>query len=126
MRSLVKSFRDLPKYDVVFTCLSEVDKDESGMRVTQPQLVGKFAAHLPALLDEVFYLHTATNAETGEKTRTLVTEGSDRMVAKDRSGALEKFEPADLSAVFKKIRSVKDATVKQPSAEAQKKGDKNV
>lgn len=107
MRALVKSFRDLPDYNVVFTCLSEVEKDESGLRVTQPQLVGKFAAQLPALLDEVFYLHVTQNSETGEKTRHLVTEGTERLSAKDRSGSLQKLEVADLSVIFKKIAGQK-------------------
>lgn len=105
-RSLVKSFRDLPGLNVVFTALSEVDKDESGMRVIQPTMIGKFANQLPALMDGVYYVHVEKNEETGESRRVLVTQKSDRVVAKDRSGALDKVEPADLSVIAKKIRAI--------------------
>lgn len=105
-RSIVKSFRDLPGYNVVMTALSEVDKDESGIRVIQPVMIGKFANQLPALMDEVFYLHVEKDEETGETRRVLVTQKSDRLVAKDRSGSLSKTEPADLSVIYKKIRGI--------------------
>lgn len=104
-RSLVKSFRDLPAFNVVFTALSEVDKDETGVRVIQPTMIGKFANQLPALMDEVFYLHVEKNEETGDTKRVLVTQKNDRLIAKDRSGVLSKIEDANLSLITKKIRA---------------------
>jgi len=103
MRSLIKSFRDLPFYSVVFTALSTIDKDENAMRYTNVNVVGKIADKLPAYFDEVFYLHV--DKETGN--RILVTEKSDKLVAKDRSGKLDKTEPADLSLIAAKIKNNK-------------------
>lgn len=117
-RSLVKTFRDLPGYNVIFTALSEVDKDESGMRVIQPTMIGKFANQLPALMDEVFYLHVEKNEETGDTRRVLVTQKSDRLIAKDRSGVLDKIEIADISVIAKKIRAL--SADKQPKKEEKK------
>lgn len=102
MKSLIKAFRDLPHYSVVFTCLSEVDKDENGQRYIGPQLIGKLSGQIAAYFDEFFLLHV--NKETGA--RVLVTCKTDNVIAKDRSGSLEKTEPADLGLIFEKIRKV--------------------
>lgn len=102
-RALVKSFRDLPGYNVVFTALSEIDKDENGQRYNAVQMVGKIAAQLPAFFDEVFYLHILKDENENLK-RVLVTGKTDRVVAKDRSGSLEKVEEANLSKIANKIR----------------------
>lgn len=98
MRSLVKSFRDMPFYNVVFTALSTVDKDENGTRFTNIDLIGSFANKLPGFLDEVFYLHVDKDGN-----RSLLTQRTDRVVSKDRSGRLDKFEPADLNLISEKI-----------------------
>jgi len=105
MRSLVKSFRDLPGYNVVFTALSVVDKDENNQRFIGPSVVGSFADKLPAFFDEVFYLYVEKNNETGEASRKLITEKTDKLMVKDRSGSLAAVEPADLSVIAKKIKS---------------------
>lgn len=99
MRSIVKTFRDLPFYNVVITALSMVDKDENNQRYTGINIVGKLSDSLPAFFDEVFYLHV--DKETSE--RVLVTEKSDKLVCKDRSGKLDKFEKPDLSQIASKI-----------------------
>lgn len=117
MRSLVKSFRDLPGYNVVFTALSEVEKDENAQRYTTISLVGKFAAQLPAFFDEVFYLHVQKN-EDGSQSRVLVTDKTDKLTVKDRSGALEKFESPDLSIIANKIRKPKTEPKKEEKKNA--------
>lgn len=99
LRSLVKSFRDLPHYNVIFTALSVIDKDESGMRFTTIDLVGNFASKLPGFFDEVFFMSVDKDGK-----RFLVTESTDRAVAKDRSGRLDKLEVPDLSVISSKIR----------------------
>jgi len=103
MKSLVKTFRDLPYYNVVFTALSQTDKDENGQRFTGVNIVGKLANDLPAYFDEVFYLHA--DRETGK--RVLVTEKTDKLAAKDRSGKLVKLEEPNLAAIAAKIKGVK-------------------
>jgi phage nucleotide-binding protein len=107
MRSLVKLFRDLPNYSVVFTALSEIEKDDNGMRYQTIQMVGKIAQSLPAFFDEVFFMHV--QKEDGKPdSRVLVTGKSDKLVAKDRSGALDQIEPADLSVIVSKIRKTNE------------------
>lgn len=113
MRSLVKSFRDLTEYNVVFTALSEIDKDENNQRFTGISLVGSFSTKISAFFDEVFYLHVHKDAETGVSTRQLITEKSDKLVAKDRSGALDPVEVADLDVIAKKINAEIKPTTKE-------------
>ncbi len=102
-RALVKSFRDLPTYNVVFTALSDIDKDENGQRFNQIQMVGKISNQLPAFFDLVMFLQIVKN-ENGEDKRILVTSRSEKIIAKDRSSSLNKFEEPNLSLIAKKIR----------------------
>lgn len=102
MRSLVKTFRDLPYYNVVFTALSETDKDENGQRFIGISLVGSFSTKIAAFFDEVLYLHADRDAD-GNTKRILVTEKSDKLMAKDRSGKLNKFEEPNLALIASKI-----------------------
>jgi phage nucleotide-binding protein len=99
MRSLIKSFRDLPNYSVIFTALAEKDKDEDNRVFLNIAMVGSVAKTLPSFLDEVFYLMV-----DAEGNRSLITSATDRLVCKDRSGKLNKIEPADLGAIFNKIK----------------------
>lgn len=103
MRSLVKSFRDLPYYNVVMIALPSVEKDESGMRFLTVDLVGSFSSKLPALFDEVFYMHVNKEGE-----RFLLTEKSDKVVCKDRSGKLHRLEKPDLKHIADKINGKKE------------------
>lgn len=107
MRSLIKSFRDLPGYNVVFSCLSTVDKDENGQRYIGVSIVGSMADKIAAFFDEVFYLNALKNSETGKIERQLITEKSEKLVAKDRSGMLDRIEPANLALIANKIRGKK-------------------
>jgi phage nucleotide-binding protein len=102
-RALIKGFRDLPNFNVVMTALDEVDKDEGGQRFTNIQMVGKISNQIPAMFDEVFYLHVQKEEDGNEK-RVLVTSNSDKLRCKDRSGKLEKIEDANLGLIINKIR----------------------
>jgi hypothetical protein len=104
MRSLIKSFRDIPYYNVVMTALDNTDKDENNVRITGVSMVGAMADKVPAYFDEVFYLATIADQETGEIHRKLVTGRSDKLVAKDRSGKLDKLEAPSLAVIASKIR----------------------
>ena len=59
---------------------------------------------IPYLFDEVFHLFSATDKESGELERWLQTSGDQRADAKDRSGKLEQYEPANLAEIVAKIR----------------------
>jgi hypothetical protein len=102
MRSMIKAFRDLRGYNVVFTALSQQDKDESGRRFSGVMLQGKIAEQLPGYFDEVFHYTFLEDAE-GVQQRVLVTRATDRVPAKDRSGKLDQFEKPNLAAIAAKI-----------------------
>ena len=102
MRAIIKNFRDLPKYHVVMTALVDVDKDENNKRYTVPDVAGGLKRELQAFFDEVFYLHVDENGN-----RNFVTYATPGMNCKDRSGKLDKMEPANLESILKKIKGEK-------------------
>lgn len=104
MRSLIKSFRDLPHYNVVFTALSEREKDETGRYYLGISMPGKISQAVPAFFDEVLYLHTAKD-EQGNVDRVLVSKKTDNNVCKDRSSKLLPVEKPDLSIIAGKIQN---------------------
>jgi phage nucleotide-binding protein len=114
MRPLIKKFRDLQTYSVVFTCLNKVEDDEEKSRHTGLLLSGLLQYEAPAYFDEVFYL-----AILKDSSRLLVCQPTDKVLAKDRSGKLSKTEPADLGKVFSKILADDVAEAQKPNGEPQ-------
>lgn len=106
MRAIVKAFRDLSYYNVVFTALPSVEKDENGRRFFQVDVVGSIAQELPAMFDEVLFLQVAEDADK-KPVRQLVTGKTGMITAKDRSGKLALIEPANLDEISKKIKGGK-------------------
>lgn len=104
--ALARAFRDLP-LGVYFSAKSERTKDDATGRVSYSISAPgqKLAAALPYLFDEVFFLFSSTDKESGDVERWLQTVGDQRATAKDRSGKLDQYEPADLSNVVAKIRA---------------------
>lgn len=103
MTWLIKSFRDMKPYNVIFTCLDEVEKNENNVRFIGPAMPGKaIKERLPSYFDEVFYLDIF-HPEEGDPKRLLVTQPYNQMPAKDRSGMLKTFELPDLGAIKTKI-----------------------
>lgn len=107
MRALIKSFRDLPGYNVVFTALTTTEKDENARRYQAVDLQGKISSQLPGYFDEVFYFHVYEDSETGETKRGLITQPNEKVVAKDRSGKLALMEEPHLGKISDKIRGSK-------------------
>lgn len=108
MRYMIKLFRDLPDYNVIFTCLPKIDKDDNGKRYLGPDLNGKIADKVTALFDEVFYLYATQEVNTvgeysGKMKRKILTGKTDFINCKDRSGALELYEEDDLGVIVEKI-----------------------
>ena len=103
--ALARAFRDLP-LGVYFSAKSERTKDDATGRISASLSMpgAKLGAALPYLFDEVFYLFSATDKESGELERWLQTSGDQRADAKDRSGKLEQYEPANLAEIVAKIR----------------------
>jgi hypothetical protein len=109
MRSLCKTFRDMPHYNVVFSALVKKVTDSDNLAKSAVDITGSFALQLPALFDEVFYLGVTEEVdENGRNKRVILTQKTDRIeFPKDRSGTLDRYEFADLGAVINKIRSGK-------------------
>lgn len=105
MRNFIKFVRDIPEYNCVFTCLSTIEKDENGKRINSIDVQGKIGDALPGYMDEVFFYHVGE--VDGVKIRKLVTQPSDKIIAKDRSGKLDAFEDPDLTKIAAKIHGVK-------------------
>ena len=98
-KAIIKSFRDLPQYNVIMTALDKTDKDENGIRYQAIDVQGSIGERLPSYFDEVFYLYV-----DAEGKRSLITSQTDKLRVKDRSGMLNKIEEANLTSVIKKIK----------------------
>ena len=103
MGDLLRAFRDLPR-NVYMSAKMERTKDElSGAMLYSPSLPGqKLGQSIAYLFDEVFALRVEKDAE-GNPSRWLQTGADLQYSAKDRSGALNLLEPADLGAIAMKI-----------------------
>lgn len=106
MTDILRAFRDLPGRNVYFACKQERTKDEqSGAMLYFPSMPGNMLKQgVGYFFDEVFALRVEKDAE-GNPTRWLQTNRDYNYEAKDRSGSLEMFEPADLSAIATKIKA---------------------
>jgi len=103
MTTLIKGFRDATAFNVVFTCLPLVDKDENNRRFVGPNVTGNSLRQLlTSFFDEVFYF-TNIQADDGMEFRTFITGHYERFPGKDRSGKLALFEPPNLLHIHRKI-----------------------
>jgi hypothetical protein len=103
MTVLVKAFRDLHPYNVVFTCLPTWDKDDNNKRFLAPNVAGRGLKELlPSFFDEVFYMINV-QGEDGAMYRSFQTFRTAQIPAKDRSGALEAYELPNLGTIRAKI-----------------------
>lgn len=104
MTKLVRTFRDMPGKHIYMAAKQNRIQDE----LSNALLYGlstpgkKLANDLPYLFDECFALRAEKDAE-GNIQRWLQTQRDAQYDAKDRSGKLDMFEPADLGAIIKKI-----------------------
>lgn len=120
MRKIIKEFRDLPYYNVVFTALSDYDKDQDKYVVQVP---GSLKGQIQAYFDECYYYHGVPQ-EDGSKQRMLITNKVGKADGKNRLGGLELMEEPDLGKIFTKItgshkqaysNGTKDINENQPS-----------
>lgn len=104
MATLIRAFRDLPGRNVYFSCKQERQKDEaSGANLYYPSMPGqKLGQGLAYYFDEVFALRVEKDAD-GNPYRALQTSRDFNYEAKDRSGALDMFEPPSLAGIAAKI-----------------------
>ena len=103
MITTVKGFRDLTAYNVVFTCLETIDKDQDNRRYVAPAVAGnKLKERLPSFFDEVFYLKIEKD-DAGTDHRVFYTQPINEYPAKDRSGRLAPIEIPNLLTIKNKI-----------------------
>jgi len=107
MVKIMRAFRDLT-CGVYFSAKLASTKDETTGKVSHS--IGmpgaKLGEALPYLFDEVFRLVVIDEDDgAGGKvaSRYLLTATDGKSVAKDRSGKLDAYEPADLGAIIAKI-----------------------
>lgn len=99
---LIKVFRDLTKYSVIFSCLCDFEKVGMEM-VEQYNIPGNMInKDLKSLFDLVLHMKSYTD-EAGENKRVFLTNQSMSRLAKDRSGKLEEVEDARLDLVIRKV-----------------------
>lgn len=102
MTLLIKAFRDMSDYNVVFTCLESVDIDENKRRFLAPAISGsQLKERLTSYFDEVFHM-TETASEDGFVWRVFHTAHPVGL-AKDRSGRLSPVESPNLLHIKNKI-----------------------
>jgi hypothetical protein len=105
MTKIVKSFRDLSQYSIIFTCISEKAKD--GVEVYDDFCIPGSAVknNLKSWLDIVLHIKAFKNEE-GASERVFLTSTAESRLAKDRSGVLEEVENANIAYIINKIRGV--------------------
>jgi hypothetical protein len=103
--ALIRDFRDMPQKHVYFSAKQEKVKDEAtGAFLYGPMMPGtKLPQQVPYFFDEVLQLFVYTDPTTKEEIRALRTKKDFQYEAKDRSGTLDIWEPANLEHVFNKI-----------------------
>jgi hypothetical protein len=102
MFRVIRRFRDL-RCNVYMSCKQEKVADETGRLLRGPSLPGRqLTTGIAYLFDEVFALRVDTG-EDGQPVRWLQCHGDGIHEAKDRSGALETSEWADLAVIANKI-----------------------
>jgi hypothetical protein len=105
--ALFRAFRDLAGPNVYMTVQQEWDKEEdTGLNRFRPSMPGRILTQrMPYFFDELFQLQAGKDA-AGRDYHALRTRPDNQYDAKDRSGVLAEWEPADLSYIFRKIMGV--------------------
>jgi len=105
MKTMIRAFRDLHGYNVVFTAQQEREKTDEGTKFF-PSFPGQQLAGaknwMSHQFDEVFSYRIVTDAE-GKPRRLLQTQPDQAYDAKDRSGKLDFWEEPNLQNVINKI-----------------------
>lgn len=105
MTKIIKAFRDLRPYSVIFTCLNEFEKNGLEMVETFNIPGQSVKSDIKAWFDLVFS-YKIFSSEGGDKHRMLVTDIAEAPLSKDRSGKLDPYEKADLSVIINKVLGV--------------------
>lgn len=104
LTKIIKFFRDTPDYHSLHIYQQDIREDDAGRRMTTFKVSGSLRANVPYFYDEVFYMKIDKD-DKGKETRVLQTAAAPRLVAKDRSGALDEKELPDVAKILEKIVS---------------------
>jgi len=104
MMPLLRAFRDLPMNCVLIAKQERVRDEETGMTLASVLMPGsKVGQALPYLTDITVAMHSKVN-ENGETVEWLQCQRDNQFDAKDRSGTLEAYMPANLQLIFDTIK----------------------
>jgi hypothetical protein len=110
IRRLVRALRDLP-CNTIFTCLAKDETNDSGAVIkTHPALPGQLKGEIAGYVDIVGYLYKKEVRLAGntEVKTLLLTQGTERQIAKDRSGRLPALiESPTMQDIYDYIRGEK-------------------
>ena len=102
MMACISAFVHLPLH-VVFTGLAAWKEDkQTGQQLRTIGVGGSLAQAIPAFFDLVLHMEASTDTE-GNPVRVWRTATDGRVYAKDASGDLAMFEPANWTTLFRKI-----------------------
>lgn len=103
MMIIIKMFRDLSPYTVVFTCLTEKDKD--GLNYIDSLNIegSSIRSSIKGLFDICLKYEVIEHED--KKFRKLITDTEISPLAKDRTSKLSKYEDPDLGAIMRKVRN---------------------
>ena len=122
LRNYLKVLRDIGKHLILITHVAE-DKDEDKL-LKRPMLMTKLAQEVVNMVDIVAYM-TMIQADDGNSKRVLyVHPESDKYVAKDRTGALDKYNRPDFNHLYELV--IKNFDAKLRPADSQATNDKVV
>ena len=102
MTDIIKAFRDVSDYNVIFTCLEAYEKDRDGILRTVPDMSGtQLKNRLTSYFDEVFHMERVKFEDGNE----LTMFDTRKMIglSKDRSGKLAPYEYPNLLSIQHKI-----------------------
>jgi hypothetical protein len=121
---MIKAFRDMEKYNVYMTAkMARLEDSNTGFCAYRPSFPGQqLNMNIPYFFDELLHLGIGVG-ENSETYRYLRCKTSITHVAKDRSGKLDEFEPANLTLLFDKIRG-NNETKQHIDTKPAKSGDK--
>lgn len=112
MNALIRAFRDLPFYNVIFTALEAQDKDENGRYFKGPLMKPKsFAEDVPKFFDYVWYM-----VKKEHEAPKLLTQPTETIRAKSRITPeidLLQWEEPDLTLLLNKLTKQQSKKTKE-------------
>lgn len=102
MTSIIKAFRDMRDYNVIFTCLEAYEKDKDGINRIVPDMSG---SHLKNRLTSYFdlVLHMERSRQKDGTLQVMFDTCKQVGLSKDRSGKLKQEEYPSLINIKNKI-----------------------